>query len=117
MIQNKQKHELEPAADKSRTPNGFSDYLLPEKDTKMDKGGEHLLKESYEPKVYLSLVIKGVRKNSRSADEDNSTYKTLFVDKQLQYENFEELAKGIDMQLTLIEDELIEDMMRLEINR
>ena len=50
-------------------------------------------------------------------DAESSTYKTLFLDKQLQYENFEELAKSIDMQLTLIEDELIEDMMYQEINR
>jgi len=89
----------------------FSDYLIPE------KGGEHLLKENYEPKVYLSLVIKGIRKTSNGMDAESSTYKTLFLDKQLQYENFEELAKSIDMQLTLIEDELIEDMMYQEINR
>jgi hypothetical protein len=55
-----------------------------------DKVTNEYLKEHYEPKVYLSLIVKGL-KGSRS-----SPYKTVFLDKQLQYENIEELAKSID---------------------
>jgi hypothetical protein len=55
-----------------------------------DKVTNEYLREHYEPKVYLSLIVKGL-KGSRS-----SPYKTVFLDKQLQYENIEELAKSID---------------------
>ena len=52
---------------------------------------ETYLRDTYEPVVYLSLVIKGI-----SGPDDDSQYKTIFLNKQLQYENLEELAISID---------------------
>jgi hypothetical protein len=63
---------------------------------------ESMIQEQYTPQVYLSLSIKGHKTEKKSA------YKTIILDKQLQYENFEQLAKNIDQQLTLIEDDLID---------
>ena len=39
---------------------------------------ESNLREHYEPTVYLSLMIKGVKPN-----EDQSEYKIIFLNKQL----------------------------------
>jgi len=55
--------------------------------------------------VYLSLSIKGI------ATENNSAYKTIIVDKLLQFENYDALATSIDQQLTLVEDDLIESLI------
>lgn len=82
-------------------------------------GEQAHVKEVYEARVYLSLVIKvrtrgqPEQSGSECNSELQSQYRTLFLDKLVRYESLEELAKRIDMQLTSVEDELI-DIMRIQ---
>lgn len=82
-------------------------------------GEQAHVKEVYEARVYLSLVIKlrtwgrPEQSGTECRNEAQSKYKTLFLDKLVRYESLEDLAKRIDMQLTKAEDELI-DIMRAQ---
>jgi len=80
-------------------------------------GEQAHVKEVYEPRLYLSLVLKCLPKRQAAFQESStaegteaaqSCYKTLFLDKLLKYESLDELAKGIDKQLSGVEDEVIE---------
>lgn len=85
------------------------------KSAQFDKGekersGESLLKETYLPTVFLSLSFK----TSTSKSNESESYRTMIIDQQLQYERLEDLEKRIEKQLTILEDEIIDELVEEE---